>query len=334
MADQSSRTAILLAIAGNGFITVIKGIAWGLSGSGALLAETVHSLVDTVNQALLLVGYRRSLLAPTDRFPYGFGLEAYFWGLLAAIGILVFGGGLTIVHGIEGVAHPELPDRMGWAFLVLIVSATIEIVVLCSVIRGLAATRRDLTWWRHLRRQSPGTITVLLEDAAAVLGCLIAIAALGLCRLTGSGIWDALAQLAIGGMLAGVGLYLVWRNRRALIGESVDVALNRELKDFLEGLDGIDQVTRLKSRQLTAQTFRFKADVVFSGGEIAGPVIPEHQDRVLAADSAGGAREALGRFAHDLMIAQARHVDRLETTIRRRFPGAIYIDLEPHIHEA
>ncbi|MCA9641082.1 MAG: cation transporter, partial [Myxococcales bacterium] len=115
MAHSNSRAAVVRAILGNALVTLAKAAAWLVTGSGAMLAETFHSLVDTLNQGLLLIGQKRSLLAPTRRHPFGFGPEASFWGLLAAIGILVFGGGLSIQHGLHGLVHPEVPRNLEWA---------------------------------------------------------------------------------------------------------------------------------------------------------------------------------------------------------------------------
>lgn len=333
MATASSRAAIVRAIAGNGFVTLAKFVAWSLTGSGAMLAEGIHSLVDTLNQGLLLIGNRRSLLAPTARYPYGFGPEASFWGLLAAIGILVFGGGLSIQHGIHGLAHPELPQNLGVALGVLALSTAIESWVLYTVIRDLVRTRRGKRWAAHLSAQPPGMLTVLLEDAAAVLGCLVAAAALGLCQLTGEGVYDALAQLVIGTMLAAVGLYLIWKNRGMLIGQALEPAEVQRLRVFLEDQDGIDRVTALKTRKLSANQFTLRAEVIFSGGELAQRLVGEFSEPLHQAATRGEAAETLGRFADRLMLEQARHVDSLEAAIRRAYPRVADIDLEPHLRD-
>ena len=333
MADPSSRAAIVRAIAGNAFVTLAKTAAWLVTGSGAMLAESIHSLVDTLNQGLLLIGHRRSLLAPTRRHPYGFGPEASFFGLLAAIGILVFGGGLSIQHGLHGLEHPELPDHIGLALGVLAFSTIVEAWVLWTVFRDLKRTRGKRTWGRHLRAQASGTMTVLLEDAAAVLGCLIAAAALLVCRATGDGVYDAIAQLVIGIMLAAVGLFLIWRNRGMLIGQSVPEEELGPIRTFLEDLHGIDRITNLKTRQLGAHKFTLKAEVVFSGGELAQRLMRNHIDAVRAAESTSQAAEALGRFADRLMEEQAIYVDKIERDIRIAFPKVVDIDLEPHLRD-
>ena len=148
--SQHSKSAIVMAIVGNAVVTLAKGISALVSGSGTMVAETIHSLVDTLNQGLLLIGHQRSLLPPTRRHPYGYGPEANFWGLLAATGILIFGGGLAVQHGIHGILHPVMPDHLGWALGVLLVSALIEVAVLITVLRQVGREREGQPWGRHL----------------------------------------------------------------------------------------------------------------------------------------------------------------------------------------
>ncbi|MCB1307369.1 MAG: cation diffusion facilitator family transporter [Leptospiraceae bacterium] len=332
--DQShSRSAVIKAIAGNFIVTVGKAAAAFLSGSGAMLAETLHSSVDTLNQCLLLVGYHRSLRQPTRKHPYGFGAEAHFWGLLAAIGILVFGGGFSIYHGVHGILEPETPDHIFTALIVLAFATVVEGWVLVSVILNLLANKGDSGLLDYIRTQGPGTLTVLLEDAVAVLGCLVAAAALILVQITGNGIFDAIAQLVIGSMLGVIGLYLIWNNRGALVGRAVrDDELNR-LRTFIEDLEGIERVTELKTRQLTASTYTLKAEVVFSGGSLAGHIMREFVDQARDANTEKKMYEILGRYADALFVQQARHVDIMERKITEHFPGVMYIDLEPHLRD-
>ena len=330
MADASSKSAVIKAIVGNGIIAIAKGIAAVISGSGAMMAECIHSVVDTLNQGLLLIGHQRSLSKATPRFPFGFGPEANFWGLLAAIGVLIFGGALTIEHGIHAVMHPEMPEGVGLAIGVLIFAFLLEAWVTWSVIKGIAPSRNGKSWIAHIKAQDPGTLTVILEDSAAVMGCVLALLAIVLCQVTGNGIWDAICQLVIGSMLALVGLYLIWKNRGLLIGQAVDKQLSDRLRGFIADFQGIDQVVHMQTRQLSAHTFSVKADIAMSGGEIAGAIIPEHKQHVLDAQTEAEAAEILGRFSHQAFQYQGQLIDRLEAELREEFPGAVFINLEPH----
>ena len=131
-------------------------------------------------------------------------------------------------------------------------------------------------------------------------------------------------------MLGVVGLHLIWRNRGLLVGQALDDHELQRLRVFLEDLDGIDRVTNLKTRRLAANSFTLKAEIVFSGGELARGVIGEF---VRDPDATRPRAELLGRFADRLMEEQARHVDRLEDEIREHFPGAAHIALEPHLRD-
>ncbi len=332
MANPNSKAAVIMAISGNAVITVAKGTAAFFSGSGAMLAECIHSAVDTLNQCLLLIGHQRSLSKPTARFPYGFGPEASFWGLLAAIGVLIFGGALTIQHGIHALSHPEVPGHFWLSVGVLTFAALLEAWITWAVLMALKPTKGDKGWWEHIKTQDPGTITVVLEDSAAVIGCLLALTAIILCHATGDGIYDAIAQLFIGTMLALVGLYLIWKNRGLLIGQAIAKEKVDAIQQFIADFDCVDQVVNVKSRQLSAHHYRIKAEIVLSGGEIAEGTIPKYAQRVIDAQDEAAANEILGRYANALFIEQAKYIDKIEQEVRERFPGAVFIDLEPHYH--
>ena len=331
MAASGSKSLIVLAIGGNALIAIGKAVASFFSGSGAMWAETVHSIVDTLNQGLLLVGYHRSLRAPTRKYPYGFAIEATFWSLLAAIGILFFGGGMAMYHGVHSLLDPHVPGHIGWVLGVLAFAAAVDGWVFMAVVNKLARTRNNRTWREHLQGQSASTMTVLLEDAAAVLGCAIAALAVGLSAYLQNGLPDAIAQLAIGAMLALVGFYLMYRNWAVLIGQALPEDEVDRLEIFMADLDGIERVVNVVTRRLAPHSFTLTAEVEFSGGAIAERLMEEHGPRVLDAQDDTAAAAVLGRFADQLFIQQAQLVDRLEAKIVEAFPEAVYISLEPEL---
>jgi len=333
MAADHSKSAIMKAIVGNAFITVVKFIAWAVSGSGSMLSETIHSLVDTLNQGLLLIGDTRSLMKPTPKHPFGFGMEANYWGLLAAMGILAFGGGLSIEHGIASLSDSHMATHLEWALGVLVLSVLVEGWVLVSVLKNVASTRGDSGWWRHLKNQSSGTMTVLLEDLAAVVGCVVAGIAIGLCVVTGEPVYDAIGQIVIGGILVSVGMVLLWRGRSMLIGESISSDKMRTVRIFMEDQEGIDRVTNLKTRQLSPYSFSLKAEIVFSGGFLASRLMEEYGDLFTACDDPRETRALVGRYSDELFDLQAIRIDQIEAELREAFPGVMYIDLEPHLRE-
>lgn len=333
MAHSTSKTAIVLAITGNAIVTVTKAIAWLVSGSGSMFSETMHSVADTLNQCMLLVGHRRSVLPPTIDYPYGFGPEANFWGLLAAIGILVIGGGLSLFHGIESLSHPAVPTNLPLVFAVLAIAFAVELLILVKIVQDLRPTKGERSWIDHIKAQGPGVVTVFFEDTAALMGAVLAAIAIGLCAITGDGIWDAVGQLVIGTMLVVVAVWLMHRNRGFLIGQSLPSERVHQIRMFLERIEGVDRITALKTRQLSAVTYTLKAELVFSGGYLAGKVLSDYLEPMAAADTHGEVAELLGRYSDRLMEVQALHVDWIEQHIQESFPGAVYIDLEPHLRD-
>lgn len=333
MGADHSKSAIVKAIIGNAVVTVAKFIAYVFSGSGSMLSEAIHSLVDTLNQGLLFIGEHRSVLRANFRHPFGYGIEANFWGLLAAIGIMVFGGGISIQHGIHALSHPVVPTGIPLVMGILLFAFIVEAWVLWSVLKDVAKTRGDMGWIKHIGRQRAGTITVILEDAAAVLGVTIAAVAIGLSVATQNGVYDAIGQIIIGGLLFVVGLYLIIRNRGMIVGQSIGAAKESQLRIMMEDLSGIDRVTSLRTRQLGRGLFRVQAEVVFSGGYLAGKVLGDFTYALTDKHTPEEVNATLGRFADAVLVEQARHVDKIEEYIQQDFPGAIYIDLEPHLRD-
>ena len=333
MAANHSKSAIVKAIAGNGIITIVKSIAWVFSGSGSMLSEAIHSLVDTLNQGLLLIGDTRALMQPTKKHPYGFGMEANYWGLLAAMGILAFGGGLSIKHGLASLQNPHPPENLTLALGVLIFAIIVEAWILYAVMKDVAKTRGEKTWWEHLKKQPSGTMTVLLEDLAAVVGCIVAALAIGACVVTGDPIYDAIGQLTIGIILVATGVVLLWRGRSMLIGESICSHEIRDVRMFLEDQEGIQRVTNIKTRQLSPYSFTMKADLVFSGGYLASRLMDDYAGQFDNNSDPEKTRELMGRYSDDLLAEQAKRIDEIEEALKEAFPHAMYIDLEPHLRD-
>jgi cation diffusion facilitator family transporter len=244
MADGSTRV-VLTALAGNGAIAAAKFVAAGLSGSTAMFTEAIHSLVDTGDQLLLLVGQKRGGRKPDETHPLGYGMETYFWSFIVALMVFVLGGMLSIYEGVRHILEPS-PLVSPWVSLgVLAVSAVFEGVSFRvgyreykKVVRG-----RPVRFWQFIRgSKDPGLVSVLLEDSAALIG--IGLAATG---VTASAFlhlaWaDGAASVAIGVLLTGVALVLANETRSLIAGEAVAPIVMERLK---ETLDGIKCITRL-----------------------------------------------------------------------------------------
>ncbi len=229
--EGSART-VVIALATNLAVAVAKGVAAYITGSAAMLAETAHSIADSLNEFLLFIGVQRSRRSADATHPHGYGEERYFWSLLAAIGVFVAGGVVSIAEGIEALLDPSPVEFIEVGLAVLAVSAVLEGISWRVSRRQLRrdAGRRGLSVRTYLRATSdPAPVTVFFEDSAALIGLSLAGAGLVPHALTGPAVWDALASLAVGVLLIWVAYRLVALNRRLLIGVSAPPAIVDEL---------------------------------------------------------------------------------------------------------
>jgi zinc transporter 9 len=321
--------SVIAAVFGNGFITVIKLAAFFFSGSGAMLAEGIHSFADTLNQALLWFGIRRSQRPADKDHPYGYGAERYFWALVSAMGIFVLGCGVTVYHGVHSVLHPHMPE-VGWlTWVVLAVSAAIESVVLGMAVVEANKQRDGQGWITYLRQSSDPTImAVLFEDSIAVAGVFIAAAGIGLCYLTGNAVWDGIASIVIGLSLGALALALAIKNKQLLIGRAAAPHVEKTIHDIVAADPAVKKVLRLRTRVLAAGEHLIDLQVDFEPKS----VVERLKDEILEKRDEVQTDEGLMAFAHEfgnrLIDEMALEVDRLEDSIRAEVPTARMIDVE------
>jgi cation diffusion facilitator family transporter len=248
--------AVIAAFLGNLAIAITKAVAAVLTGSGALLAETAHSLADAMNQLLLFIGVRRSVRAPTARHPLGHGKERYFWALVVAL-LLFFGGGVfSLLEAWDRFQHPHEVTQANVGFVVLGLSVVFECFSIAAALREVRhAARADGVSVRRFLRElrDPALRTVLFEDAAALLGLLFAIGALGLTVGTGDQRWDAVGSAAIGVLLVVVALVLAADARVLIIGEAPPEAERRALRELLAAQPEVEAVTDLLAVRMGAK---------------------------------------------------------------------------------
>src|ERR671927_255157 len=239
---DESLGSVLAALAANSAIAVAKGTAAVLTGSPALLAETPPPAADAGNEVFLWIAVRRSRHAPDASHPFGYGPERYYWALIAAIGMFLIGGALSVWEGIGALIHPRPLDDFWVGVAVLVVALVLDGLSRVVAFRTLRrqAVRRSVSV-RQLLRESPDptVVTVYLEDSIDVLGAALALLALVLHRVTGSALPDALATLAIGLMLGYVALKLTGRNRRLLTNQAVPERYVEALRRRLPAVTGI-----------------------------------------------------------------------------------------------
>jgi cation diffusion facilitator family transporter len=218
------------AMAANAVIAAAKLVAAVLSGSSAMVAEGVHSIVDTGNEALLLLGIRRSRRAPDEAHPFGYGKELYFWSLLVAVVLFAIGGGFSLYEGVHRLGHPLPEGDPRWSYFVLAVALVAETASWLIAARALSRSEGSGILAKFRRSKDPSHFLVFAEDSAALLGIAVAFAGVVTGQLLHSRTPDAIASVLIGVILTAVSVYLVIECRHLLLGEGMDPASLRTLQ--------------------------------------------------------------------------------------------------------
>jgi cation diffusion facilitator family transporter len=294
----------LAALLANLGIALTKFVAWLLSGSSSMLAEAVHSVADSGNQALLLLGGRRAQRQPTPLHPFGYGRERYVYAFIVSIVLFSVGGLFALYEAWHKFADPHGIDSWHWVpVLVLVAAIVMESFSLRTAIRESNHVRGGASWVHFVRRsRSPELPVVLLEDIGALVGLIFALIGVLLTLATGDGIWDAAGTAMIGLLLVAIAVVLALETKSLLLGESATAAHAAAIEAALVDGDGVDRVIHMKTMHL-------------------GP------DELLVA-----AKIAVTPTVNAAEIAQA--IDAAEVRIRVAVPIARVIYLEPDIFSA
>src|SRR5215472_4417397 len=229
-AKPAGLRAVFAALAANLGIAATKFIAFAITGSASMLAESVHSVADSGNQILLLLGRNRANRARTEEHPFGYGRERYFYAFVVAVVLFTVGALFSIYEGIHKITHPEPVRDPVVAFVVLGVAAVLEGFSLRTAIRESSEERDGGGWLAFIRRaKAPELPAILLEDMAALAGLFLAAVGVGLAVITGKEFWDGLGSLAIGVLLACVAVILAQEMKSLLIGESASAEVERAI---------------------------------------------------------------------------------------------------------
>jgi cation diffusion facilitator family transporter len=287
MAGHADSTrAIFFALGANFAITVAKGVAAVFSGSGAMLAETVHSLADCGNQALLLLGVKQARQPSSPEHPLGYGKAVYFWSFLVAVMLFTVGGMFSLYEGVHKLSHPE-PLKQWWlAVGVLVFSIVAESISMraCVVEVNKARGEQSLRHWFRESRQAE-LIVIFGEDLAALSGLVLALVAVVLTVLTGNPLWDALGTVAIGALLIVVAVFVAIEVKAMLIGQSADPRVTAGMRAFLEDHPDIARVFHLITLQL-GNDVMVSVKVQVAGAQTAAQLI----DSINAVEKAFRAR--------------------------------------------
>ena len=293
--------AVFAALAANLGIALAKFIAFLITGSASMLAESVHSVADTGNEVLLIVGRGRSIRPATEEHPFGFGRERYFYGFVVSVMLFTVGAVFSVYDGLHKILNPEPVRSPQVAFAVLGLSAVLEAFSLRTGVREANPIRGDRSWGTFIRRtKAPELPVVLLEDLAALIGLAFAFTGVALATITGNGRWDGAGSLAIGALLGTAAAILAVEMKSLLIGEAASPEVQQLIVAALE--DGPDA-----ARVIHMRTVHISPDSLLVAAKIA------------VRESDTGAQVAAG-------------IDAAERRIRAAVPIARTIYLEPDIY--
>jgi cation diffusion facilitator family transporter len=262
--------AVIAALAANLGIAVIKFVAFLLTGSASMLAEAVHSVADTGNQVLLIVGRGRSIRPASDEHPFGFGRERYFYGFVVSVMLFTVGAAFSIYDGVHKILNPEKIHSPAIAFGVLALSAVLEAFSLRTGIGEANKVRGQRSWGTFIRRtKAPELPVVLLEDVAALIGLAFAFAGIALSVLTGDGRWDGVGSLGIGLLLATAAAILAIEMKSLLIGESASPEMQRMIITALEDGPELSQVIHMRTVHMSPDSVLVAAKVAVRESDTA-----------------------------------------------------------------
>jgi cation diffusion facilitator family transporter len=299
MSAGGGTRAIVAALGANLGIAVIKFVAFAVTGSASLLAEGVHSVVDSGNQGLLLRGGRSARRDATPQHPFGFGRDRYVYGFLVALMLFSAGGLFALYEGIDKIRHPHHLDSVLVAIVVLVVAIGLEGFSLRTAVKEAGRVKGDETWVGFIRHaKNPDLPVVLLEDVAALTGLAFALGGVGLAEVTGKPVWDGIGTCAIGALLIAVAVVLVIETKSLLVGEAAGPADLARIEAGLVG-PGVERIIHLRTMHLGPDELLFCAKLAMP----AGATLPQ--------------------------VAQA--IDDAEQRVRKAVPAARVIYLEPDL---
>jgi cation diffusion facilitator family transporter len=295
--------AVLAALAANLGIAVTKFIAFLFTGSASMLAESVHSVADTGNEVLLLVGRGRSVRPPSDEHPFGFGRERYFYGFVVSVMLFTVGGAFSVYDGVHKIMNPEEVRSPLVAIVVLALSAVLEAFSLRTAISEANKVRGDRGWGTFIRRtKAPELPVVLLEDLAALIGLVFAFIGVTLAWVTADGRWDGAGSLAIGLLLATAAAFLAVEMKSLLIGESASTEVQQMIVAALEEGPEVSRVIHMRTVHISPDSILVAAKIGVRGTDTAAQI--------------------------------AAGIDAAEKRVRAAVPMARTIYLEPDIYRA
>ncbi|MEC3994511.1 cation diffusion facilitator family transporter [Actinacidiphila sp. DG2A-62] len=288
MSASGGTRAIIAALSANLAIAAAKFVAFAFSGSSSMLAEGVHSLADSGNQALLLIGARKSKRAANDEHPFGYGRERYVYAFLVSIVLFSVGGMFALYEGYEKIRHPHDVDHWYWPVGVLVFAIIAEGSSFRTAVKESNHTRGSLSWIEYIRRaKAPELPVVLLEDFGALIGLALALIGVGLAVGTGSGVWDGIGTLCIGTLLICIALVLAAETKSLLIGEGANPESTARIRAAMVDGDTVTGVIHMRTLHLGPEELLVAAKVAVQHDDTATEVaraIDAAEERIRAAE--------------------------------------------------
>ncbi|QUX28783.1 cation diffusion facilitator family transporter [Nocardiopsis akebiae] len=288
MSVEGSTRAVVTALCANLGIAATKFVAYLLTGSSSMMAESIHSVADSSNQALLLIGGKRARRGATEEHPFGYGRERYVYAFMVAIVLFSLGGLFALYEAWHKISHPEPITSWQWVpVAVLVVAVVLESFAMRTAIKESNAVRGKAGWVQFVRRsKSPELPVILLEDAGALLGLVFALAGVGLTLITGNGLWDGLGTAAIGVLLVVIAVVLAVEVKSLLIGEAATSENVRAIRRAVESVEDIDRLIHMRTQHVGPEELLVAAKVAVDARDDAGRItraINEAEERIRAA---------------------------------------------------
>ncbi|MGV9879115.1 cation diffusion facilitator family transporter [Streptomyces sp. NPDC003006] len=287
MSASGGTKAIVAALAANLAIAVAKFVAFIFSGSSSMLAESVHSLADSGNQGLLLLGGKKAQREATPQHPFGYGRERYIYAFLVSIVLFSVGGMFAIYEGYEKIKSPHDIEHWYWPVGVLVFAIIAESFSFRTAIKESNETRGNLTWTQFVRRaKAPELPVVLLEDLGALVGLILALGGVSLALATGDGVWDGIGTLCIGVLLIVIAIVLAAETKSLLLGEAAGTEEVAKIEKALVDGDTVTKVIHMRTLHLGPEELLVAAKVAVRHDDTATEVaaaINAAEERIRAA---------------------------------------------------
>ena len=291
---------MIAALIANAGIAVAKFVGFLITGSASMLAESIHSVADSGNQGLLLLGGARARRAADKANPFGYGRERYFWAFVVALVLFSLGGAFAIYEGISKIRHPHELESPAVAIGILLFAIALETYSFRTAIVEANKIRGDASWWQFIRRsKNPELPVVLLEDLGAEVGLVIALSAVTATLVTDDALWDGIGTLSIGVLLTVIAIVLAKEMKSLLMGETATDRVQAAIGEAIESDDHVERLIHLRTQHLGPEELLVGAKVSFA----PSLTVPE--------------------------LATA--VNRVETNVRRVVPEARIMYIEPDV---